>query len=107
MTNRTGTYFGFDGLGETDPTKSDFKYYSTVQAWAVGKHIEFKAFIHPPKCTSTPPPDSKCKILLELDENEDPSLAEMTRKTVEHYRVPNTILVAHRTHRVLRITPTA
>ena len=42
MANRTGTYFGFDGLGETDPTKSDFKYYSTVQAWAGGKHIEFK-----------------------------------------------------------------
>lgn len=42
MANRTGTYFAFDGLGQTDPTKSDFKYYSTVQAWGAGKHIEFK-----------------------------------------------------------------
>ncbi len=42
MVNRTGTYFAFDGLGESDPTKSDFKYYSTVQAWVAGKHIEFK-----------------------------------------------------------------
>lgn len=42
MVNRTGTYFGFDGLGETDPTKSDFKYYATVQAWNAAKHIDFK-----------------------------------------------------------------
>ena len=30
MVNRTGTYFAFDGLGEADPTKSDFKYYDTT-----------------------------------------------------------------------------
>ncbi len=42
MANRTGTYFAFDGLGQTDPTKSDFKYYATVQAWSAGKNIEFK-----------------------------------------------------------------
>ncbi|MDW3098838.1 MAG: TIR domain-containing protein [Alphaproteobacteria bacterium] len=42
MVNRTGTYFAFDGLGEADPTKSDFRYYSTAQAWAAGKSIEFK-----------------------------------------------------------------
>ena len=42
MANRTGTYFAFDGLGQTDPAKSDFKYYSNVQAWSAGKHIEFK-----------------------------------------------------------------
>jgi len=41
MAIRTGTYFAFDGLGQTDPTKSDFRYYSTVQAWSVGKHIDF------------------------------------------------------------------
>jgi len=41
MSNRTGTYVAFDGLGETDPTKSDFKYYSTIQAWSANKNIEF------------------------------------------------------------------
>lgn len=40
--NRTGTYIAFDGLGQTDPSKSDFKYYSTLQAWSANKNIEFK-----------------------------------------------------------------
>lgn len=38
---RNGTYVAFDGLGETDPTKSDFRYYATIQAWANNKNIEF------------------------------------------------------------------
>ncbi|TAY73529.1 TIR domain-containing protein [Rhizobium ruizarguesonis] len=42
MANRTGTYFAFDGLGETDPTKSDFRYYATVQGWNAAEHIDFK-----------------------------------------------------------------
>ncbi len=42
MANRTGTYIAFDGLGQTDPTKSDFRYYATIQAWSSGKNIEFK-----------------------------------------------------------------
>jgi len=41
MANRTGTYVAFDGLGETDPTKSDFKYYATIQAWSANKNIVF------------------------------------------------------------------
>lgn len=41
MANRTGTYVAFDGLGETDPTKSDFKYYATIQAWSANKNIAF------------------------------------------------------------------
>ncbi|KKL03463.1 hypothetical protein LCGC14_2625900 [marine sediment metagenome] len=41
MANRTGTYIAFDGLGQTDPTKSDFRYYSTLQAWAANKSIDF------------------------------------------------------------------
>jgi hypothetical protein len=40
--NRTGVYIAFDGLGETNPTKSDFKYYSTIQAWNSHKNIDFK-----------------------------------------------------------------
>jgi hypothetical protein len=42
MANRTGTYFAFDGLGETDPLKSDFRYYATVQGWNAASHIDFK-----------------------------------------------------------------
>lgn len=42
MANRTGTYFAFDGLGQTDPTKSDFKFYATVQGWDAARGIEFK-----------------------------------------------------------------
>lgn len=41
MANRTGTYVAFDGLGETDPTKSDFRYYGTILAWSTNKSIEF------------------------------------------------------------------
>lgn len=40
--NRTGVYIAFDGLGETNPTKSDFKYYGTIQAWDSHKSIDFK-----------------------------------------------------------------
>ena len=40
--NRTGTYVAFDGLGQTDPTKSDFRYYSILQAWNANKNIDFK-----------------------------------------------------------------
>ncbi len=41
MTNRTGTYVAFDGLGETNPSKSDFRYYATIQAWSANKNILF------------------------------------------------------------------
>lgn len=42
MANRTGTYFAFDGLGQSDPTQSDFRYYATVQGWTSSSKIEFK-----------------------------------------------------------------
>jgi hypothetical protein len=41
MANRTGTYVAFDGLGEADPTKSDFRYYAIIQAWCANSNIEF------------------------------------------------------------------
>lgn len=41
MGNRTGTYVAFDGLGESNPTMSDFKYYATLQAWSANKDIKF------------------------------------------------------------------
>lgn len=40
--NRTGTYIAFDGLGETNPAKSDFRYYATLKAWTENKNIDFK-----------------------------------------------------------------
>ncbi len=42
MAYRSGTYIAFDGLGQTNPTLSDFKYYATMQAWASHKNIDFK-----------------------------------------------------------------
>ena len=45
MANRTGTYLAFDGLGKTNPTESDFKYYASLQAWSAGKNIDFKLLI--------------------------------------------------------------
>ena len=40
--NRTGTYIAFDGLGQTDPSKNDFRYYAIIQGWSAGRHIDFK-----------------------------------------------------------------
>lgn len=42
MANRTGTYVAFDGLGEHNPSKSDFRYYATIQAWSANRNIDFK-----------------------------------------------------------------
>lgn len=41
MAYRNGTYIAFDGLGETDPTKSDFKYFSLIKAWTANENMEF------------------------------------------------------------------
>jgi hypothetical protein len=41
MANRTGTYVAFDGLGQADPTKSDFRCYGTIQMWDANKAIDF------------------------------------------------------------------
>lgn len=42
MANKTGTYIAFDGLGQSDPSKSDFRYYATIQVWSAGKNIDFR-----------------------------------------------------------------
>lgn len=42
MNYRTGTYVAFDGLGESDPAKSDYRYYALLQAWSENDKIEFK-----------------------------------------------------------------
>ena len=41
MAYRNGTYIAFDGLGQKDPTLSDFKYFETIQMWAANKNIDF------------------------------------------------------------------
>lgn len=42
MVNRTGTYIAFDGLGHSDPTKSDFRFYATIQGWDASNNSEFR-----------------------------------------------------------------
>lgn len=42
MANRTATYFAFDGLGQDNPTKSDFRFYATIKMWTASKDIEFR-----------------------------------------------------------------
>lgn len=42
MVYRTATYFAFDGLGQRDPSRSDFRYYAIVQKWDTQRNIDFK-----------------------------------------------------------------
>lgn len=35
---RNGTYVAFNGMGTTDPTKSDMKYYGLLQLWDKSNH---------------------------------------------------------------------
>ena len=42
MAYKNGTYVAFDGLGTTDPTKSDFQKRSSIQAWSDNNNIDFK-----------------------------------------------------------------
>lgn len=42
MAYRNATYIAFDGQSETDPTKSDFKYYTTIMGWHASKSVDFK-----------------------------------------------------------------
>jgi hypothetical protein len=38
---RNGIYVAFNGMGTTDPTKSDMKYYGLLQLWNKTKKIDF------------------------------------------------------------------
>lgn len=38
---RNGVYVAFDGNGEVDPTKSDFKYLALLRAWNENEDIDF------------------------------------------------------------------
>lgn len=87
MANRTGTYVAFDGLGQADPTKSDFRYYSTMQAWNANKNIEFR-FVNSHEKTGAVRDTSKMTTLkariqerLRLSKNVLVILSSQTRKS--------------------------
>ncbi|WP_139068799.1 hypothetical protein [Hyphomonas sp. ND6WE1B] len=42
MTYRNGVYVAFHAAGESNPTKSDMKYYNTLRMWTAHKDIDFK-----------------------------------------------------------------
>lgn len=42
MAYRNATYIAFDGQSETDPTKSDFKFYTTILGWHASSRVDFK-----------------------------------------------------------------
>ena len=105
MANRTGTYFAFDGLGESDPTKSDFRYYATVQGWDATRSIDFK-FVNSHEKASSVRDTSKLETLkasirqrLAVSKNMVVIISSDTRKTgsllsweikmaVDHYSLP-------------------
>lgn len=41
MAYKNGTYVAFNGMGTTDPTKSDMKYYGLLQSWNESSKIDF------------------------------------------------------------------
>jgi hypothetical protein len=103
--NRTGTYVAFDGLGQTDPTKSDFRYYSTLQAWDANKSIDFKLTNSHEKTYSVRDSSSKATLYASIRERLGASknmviiLSENTRKSgsvlsyeieqaIDNYKIP-------------------
>ena len=41
MAYRNGTYVAFDGLGTTDPTKGDIKYFNLLKRWNTSRDFNF------------------------------------------------------------------
>lgn len=85
--NRTGTYVAFDGLGQTDPSKSDFRYYSMLQAWDANKSFDFKLTNSHEKTYSVWDSSSKATLYARIRERLSASknmlviLSENTRKS--------------------------
>lgn len=103
--NRTGTYVAFDGLGQTDPSKSDFRYYSILQAWDANKSIDFKLTNSHEKTYSVRDSSSKTTLYARIRERLSASknmvviLSENTRKSgsvlsyeieqaIDNYKIP-------------------
>ncbi len=105
MANRTGTYFAFDGLGQTDPTKSDFRYYAMAQLWDGSENVEFK-FVNSHEKASSVRDTSKLETLqasirtrLAASKNMVVIISKDTRKSgsilsweiekaVDYYKIP-------------------
>lgn len=103
--NRTGTYVAFDGLGQADPSKSDFRYYSMLQAWDANKRIDFKLTNSHEKTYSVRDSSSKATLYNRIRERLSASknmiiiLSEHTRKSgsvlsyeieqaIDYYKIP-------------------
>lgn len=103
--NRTGTYVAFDGLGQTDPTKSDFQYYSILQAWDANKKINFKFTNSHEKTYAVRDTSSRATLYARIRERLSASknmiviLSEKTRKSgsvlsyeieqaIDNYKIP-------------------
>ena len=59
---RNGVYVAFNGMGTTDPTKSDMKYYGLLQSWSKSNKIDF-SFSDSHKKTYSVSDQSKIKTL--------------------------------------------
>lgn len=103
--NRTGTYVAFDGLGQIDPAKSDFRYYSILQAWNANKSIDFKITNSHEKTYSVRDSSSKATLYARIRDRLSASknmlviLSEDTRKSgsvlsyeieqaIDNYKIP-------------------
>lgn len=103
--NRTGTYVAFDGVGQDNPSKSDFHYYSILQAWSANKRIDFKFTNSHEKTYSVRNSSSKATLYTRIRERLSASknmviiLSENTRKSgsvlsyeieqaIDNYKIP-------------------
>ncbi|WP_094228428.1 TIR domain-containing protein [Methanolobus psychrotolerans] len=116
MAYRNGTYIAFDGLGQVNPTYSDFRYYGLIEAWAKNKNIHFKYInSHDKTCAVR---DSSLRSTLEARIRERLSksknmvviLSSDTRKTgsmlsyeiekaVDYYKIP--LIIAYVDYKIV------
>lgn len=105
MANRTGTYFGFDGLGQSNPSQSDFRYYAIALKWDAAKGIDFKLVNSHDKASSVRDTSlletlkASIRQRLAASKNMVVVISDDTRKTgsllsyeiekaVDHYKIP-------------------
>ena len=88
MGYRNGTYVSFAGFGETNPTKSDIKYFNILKAWNESKEIDFD-FINSHEKTykvlDTSSEETLLKRLRERLNNSKNLLFILTSKTKQYY----------------------
>lgn len=110
MAYRNGTYIAFNGMGTTDPTKGDMKYYGLLQKWNKSKLDNFSFSDSHKKTYQVSDKSSKetlRKRLLERLKNSKHMLLIITRnssinrgllnweieKAINNYKIP--IIVAY------------